>query len=87
MRPRDLVEWDLLRAEMVAGVVASTPTWAVVPYGILRAYAASQRRDLGSHVEGYCEHPMCYFWSGLELGHAGSRWPAVVISAYEELVS
>lgn len=87
MRPTDAVEWEILRAEMLAGIVSSTPAWAVVPYGILRAYAETQGRSLGDRVEGFCEHPMCYLWHALELGHGGGRWPALVVSAYEELTA
>lgn len=87
MRIRDWVEWDVLRAEMLAGCVATTPKWAVAPYGVLRAYGLQHKRSLGGHVSGLCEHPICFLWHGLELGYGGSSWPAAVTSAYAELVA
>lgn len=87
MRVRDWVEWDVLQAEMSAGVVEQVPQWAVVPYGLLRLYGLSQKRSLGGHVSGYCQHPMGWLWHAFEIQPGAHSWPAAVISAYSEFIA
>lgn len=89
-RPQDAVEWDVLRASMTARVVEAVPRWAGVPYAVLRAYALARGVELGAEpleFELQWGHPVKYLWSALRIQGVASEWPALVTSAYEELVS
>lgn len=87
MRPREMVEYDVLYHEMRAGVVADVPQWTIVGYGLLRLYAKQYKRDLGAAPSGTCEHPLAYLWSATQLQGPCSGWPPLVLSAYAELVA
>lgn len=89
-RPQDAVEWDVLRAAMAARVVSLVPQWAGVPYAVLRAYAGTLGVCLGEEPQEFelqRGHPVKYLWSALRLQGVVSQWPALVTSAYEELVT
>ena len=87
-RPRDLVEFDVHRAEARAGVVDLVPECFRVPYGILRAYAEARGVHLGapderSEIPDW--HPCLYLWSALRFRGGVGRYPPLVVSAFEEL--
>lgn len=86
MRPKNMVEYDILYHEMRAGVVDTIPQWAIVGYGILRLYAKQYKRDLGAAPSGHCEHPLGHLWSTFQARGYGSYWPPLVLSAYSELI-
>jgi len=77
---KDLVEWDVLRTEMVMGV-ADGSTRHCTPYIILGAYA-----DIGGPCTGWTAgHPMGYLAHAIQLqGVSGKRCP-LLITALEEL--
>jgi len=80
-RVRDLVEWDVLRTEMVMGVAdGSTPH--TTPYIILGAYA-----DIGEPCTGWTAgHPMGYLASAIRIqGVSGKKCP-LLVTALEELI-
>jgi len=86
--PRDWLEWDVLRAELIAGVVGYVPEWARSPYGVLRAYAVLRGDDLG--IESAPDvslygHPVKYLWSALQIQRSAGHFPPLVVSAYEEI--
>lgn len=84
----DLLEFDVLRHEMAAGVVGYVPTWARSPYGVLRAYALARGDDLGIASEPDTStygHPVKYLWSAIQLQKEAGHFPSLVTSAYEEL--
>lgn len=87
MRPKDLWEYGVLVEEMRQGKVEVVPQWAIVGYGILRHYALTQKKVLGSEVRGHCDHTVGYMWSAIQLGHGGGRWPPLVTSAFSELIN
>lgn len=87
-RPRDLVEFDVHRAEARAGVVDLVPECFRVPYGVLRAYAATRGRylgeeDLRSGLPPW--HPCLYLWSAIRVRGGSGRYPPLIISAFKEL--
>jgi hypothetical protein len=90
MRPKDLIEYDILQHEMYAGVVDYIPAWARIPYGILWHYASQQRdTSLGREPDYDAlnqSHPLKYLWSVWRFCNGGAHWPPLVTSAYEELM-
>lgn len=92
MRPCDLLEFDVLRAEMYVGSTAYVPGWARIPYTILWHYADAVRNEslgenpdqIGAPTAG---HPCLYLYSALRIQGPGSWWPPLIISAYEELMN
>lgn len=89
MRPTDPIEWEVLRAELAVGRVGYVPHWAVVGYTILWFYAEARNQDIGIEPDFGWErtgHPMLYLYSALRnQGGDCSRWPPLVVSAFEEL--
>src|SRR6185369_1130818 len=87
-RPGDLLEYDVLRAEMRLGLVSYVPKWARIPYVVLWAFAAD-RRSLGEEclepVVG--SHPLKWLCSVIRQQGPGSHWPSLVTTAYEELIN
>lgn len=84
-RPVDDFEWELLVAEMRAGVVEWVPEWARIGYLILWHYCDG---ELGVEPPEWVEwvgHPMKYLASVIRVQGSCSRWPTLVVSAYEEL--
>jgi hypothetical protein len=88
-RPIDLLEYDILRAEMVAGCAPGTAWDMATPYIILRAYAAAQGRSIGADWDGqwYPGHIMGYLASAIRIQGSVSHYPTLVVSAYEELIN
>lgn len=86
-RPQDWVDYDILRAEMVAGRAQGHAWGMPTPYIVLRAYAAFRGRSLGAEWDGEWQagHVMGYLASAILVQGTVSRWPVLVISAYEEL--
>jgi len=85
-RPRELVEFDVLRHEMRLGLVSYVPGWAVIPYACLWAYAR-HRRGVGNECVGepVGGHPLKWLWSCLKQQPDGGHFPVLISSAYEEL--
>lgn len=84
-RPQDPVEWEVLRLEMQQGLVERVPEWAIVGYTILWYYSDG---EIGcSPPPGVGSGPMRYLASALRIQRGCSRWPPIVVSAYEELSS
>jgi len=87
-RPRELVEYDVLRHEMRLGLVSYVPQWAVIPYVVLWAYAGD-RRGIGQEcldaIVWNNNHPLKWLCSVIRLHGGGSHWPTLVSTAYEEL--
>jgi len=84
----DLIEWEILKAEMSVGAVGYVPAWARSPYGVLRAYALTRGDDLGIESEPDTSnwgHPVKYLWSAIQLQREAGHFPSLVTSAYEEL--
>ena len=79
-RVRDLVEWDVLRTEMVVGVCDGS-TSHCTPYIILGAYA-----DIGEPCTGWTAgHPMGYLASAIRIQGVSQRICPLVRTALEEL--
>lgn len=89
-RPQDAIEWDLLRAEMSAGLVEHVPEWARIPFDVLQAYVDTRGGTLGEPELNYdipqMGHPCKYLWSAIRFQGGGAHWPPLVVSAYEELM-
>lgn len=88
-RPRDLLEYDILRSEMCAGRADGWAGTMATPYIILRAYALAQGTSVGAEWDGEWipGHVMGYLASAIIIqGHA-TRYPPLVITAYEELLN
>jgi len=86
-RVRDLVDWDILRAEMVAGVSDGNVGVASTPYIILRAHALARGVSIGDPcIEWVAGHVMGYLASAILLqGVSGPVCP-LVRTAVEELM-
>ena len=87
-RPQDLVEYDVLRAEMSYQMVSYVPSWAVIPYDLLGAYAGTLPDRIVEEPQepDYSGHPLKYLWTAWRIQGIVSRWPPLVVSAYEELI-
>lgn len=87
MRPSDLHDYDILVAEMRAGVADQVPPQLATGYAILRAYARAKGRSLGAECHTWTHmHPMLYLQSALAIQGTASQWPHLVITAYEEFI-
>lgn len=84
-RPPDVVSWDVLRAEMRAGVARVVPEWAGTGYSLLWAYAREQGVVIGEADDcATAGHPLLYLHSALRIQHGVGRWPPLVRLAFEE---
>jgi hypothetical protein len=85
-RCSDLVEWDVLRTEMAAGV--SSGDTHCTPYIILRAYAGLRGVSIGAKCTRWEPgHPMGYLAHAILLQGEPSLSPILVTTAFEELLS
>ena len=92
-RPDDLVDFDVHRAELCAGVVAHVPEPFRAPYACLEALADHSGLSLGSYVEDFGvpleftvkQHPCTYLWHCLKIQGFRGHMPPLVISAFEEI--
>lgn len=86
-RVRDLVEWDILRAEMAAGVSDGRVGASSTPYIILHAFCGLRGVSIGAECEGWAAgHVMGYLASAIVLRGVSSRPPILVVTAVEELL-
>lgn len=90
-RPKDLIEYEILLIELRGGNVSHIPLWAAIPFDLLRTYGESkgwfiQCQDPGPLEDEIGFHPMKYLWTALRIQGSCSRWPTLVVSAYEEII-
>lgn len=88
LRPPDLVEYDVLRAEMHLGLVHYVPTWAAVPVALLAAFSAHRGNPIDvepAEPDPHQGHPLKFLWTALQIQKSIPNWPPLVVSAYEEL--
>ncbi len=85
-KPRDFVEWDILRTEMVVGVSDGRVGPFATPYIILRAYAGARGMDIGAEcTEWVAGHRMGYLAHAIVMHGVSGRSPILVTTAVEEL--
>jgi len=81
MRPGDLVEYDILLAEMAAGRCGAVSPWAATG-----AYILMASRGVWLAAERTPGHPMLYLQHALEI-QRGGKMPPLVGRASEQLAS
>jgi hypothetical protein len=88
-RPTDLVEYDVLLAEIRCGMVGYLPGWSVVPYDLMAAYAATRGRDMPVADSAHAEprsHPLMWLWTAYNIQRSVTHWPPLLVNSFEEMI-